>query len=183
MIKTEIEIKKEDLLSMFNDLEKILDKMAKDSYIKIKILKTKLEIPTYTNQEIIEKYQIELINEENNIIAKYEGGERLIWSDSPYQTEKYFKSNNLYLPLYSLDKLNSYLKDMTSSARKLVNYILSRIPTNTKKATIYIEAKIYIDKNTVSPKIVFIKKNQEKNQEIIEGIRYYNDKTEITVYL
>jgi len=72
---------------------------------------------------------------------------------------------------------------MTSSARKLVNYILSRIPTNTKKATIYIEAKIYIDKNTVSPKIVFIKKNQEKNQEIIGGIRYYNDKTEITVYL
>jgi ElaB/YqjD/DUF883 family membrane-anchored ribosome-binding protein len=180
MIKTEIEIKKEDLLSMFNDLEKILDKMAKDSYIKIKILKTKLEIPTYTNQEIIEKYQIELINEENNIIAKYEGGERLIWSDSPYQTEKYFKSSNLYLPLYSLDKLNSYLKDIASSARKLVNYISSRIPTNTRKATIYIEAKLYINKSmTSSPRIIFIKKNQE----IIAGIRYYNDKTEITVYL
>jgi hypothetical protein len=80
MIKTEIEIKNENLLSMFNDLEKILDKMARDSYIEIKILKTKLEIPTYINQEIIEKYQIELINEENNIIAKYEGGEKLIWS-------------------------------------------------------------------------------------------------------
>jgi len=180
MIKTEVEIKKEDLLSMFNDLEKILDKMARDSYIKIKILKTKLEIPTYTNQDLIEKYQIELINKENNIIAKYEGGERLIWSDSPYQTEKYFKSSNLYLPLYSLDKLNSHLKDIASSTRKLVNYILSRIPTNTKKATIYIEAKLYINKSmTSSPRIIFIKKNQE----IMERIRYYNDKTEITVYL
>jgi len=192
-IKTEIEIKN-DLLPKFSNLEIILENMtrnirkkaiAEEYYnVNIKIMEMYLKIPTYTNQNIISEYELKFLNERNETVAKYKGREILIWIDSPYQTEEYLEPYTGYLLLYSpKDELNSQLKDIARSARELVNYISSNIPKNTKRAFICIKAKLYIDKNPISSIIGFIKKNQEKNQEIIDGIVYYNGKTKITVSL
>jgi hypothetical protein len=192
-IETEMKIKN-DLLAIFNNLEEILKRILEDThkiakeyhYIDIKSLKVNLKIPVYTDQIIVSEYEFEFRDKENNVVAKYKGGKRFVWADSLYRIEGPLESDSRYSYLHSppkkyLDNFYNYLQSIAISIGS--NYTLLATLRDIKRDSIRIEAKLYIDKNTVSPKIVFIKKNQEKNQEIIEGIRYYNNKTEITVYL
>ncbi|MFP3132346.1 MAG: hypothetical protein RXQ77_03335 [Candidatus Nanopusillus sp.] len=204
----EIEPKiKNNLLDVFRDLEKTLDnilmdtaKLAEEYYntnINLEKIRVNAEIPSDIGEYIIEKYFLEFIDKENNIIATYKKIE--IWirgNYSPFQSEKDFKFDRKYSHLYPPPKeylinLDSYLDNIATNGRRIVKHISSLTETENyrnkkvieghkiKKVTTNIKAISYIDKNAGPLKIVPIMDNKG----IINGVIYHNNRTEIIIYL